>query len=151
LPPVAGHLTTFDVRPILARGEHPLDEALRLVDAMAPGDELELFAPFEPRPLMERLRGRGCEVTAELHQEVWVVRAGKGGLLPLLELSDLPAPEPMERALEAVAALAQGAVLLARLPRHPVLLLEQLRARGVASETALRPDGTAVLWARRAS
>lgn len=140
----------MDVRPVIARGEHPLADALAIAQALEPLGVLELIAPFEPRPLMSKLREAGCEV-ASAHQPdgTWLVRAGKERLVPLEELVELPAPEPLERALEACAALAPGAVFAAHLPRDPLLLKPHLEARGLRWEVASRPDGTAVLWVRR--
>lgn len=142
-------LCVLDVRPVLARGEHPLEEALAAAAALEEHGVLELVAPFEPRPLMAKLRGAGCEVASARQPDgTWLVRAGKGALAPLEELAELTPPEPLERVLEAVAALPPGAVLVAHLPRDPLLLKPQLEARGLAWQVALRPDRSAVLWVR---
>jgi uncharacterized protein (DUF2249 family) len=139
----------MDVRPVIARGEHPLVEVLAAADAMEPLEVLELIAPFEPRPLMARLRDVGCEVVSQRQDDgTWLVRAGKGQLPPLEELTLLPAPEPLERVLESVSGLQPGAVFTAHLPRDPLLLKPHLDSRGLAWRVALRPDGSAVLWVR---
>lgn len=143
-------LLVLDVRPTLARGAHPLVEVLAAADALAPQGVLELIAPFEPRPLMAKLRERGCEVTSHLEPDgTWLVRAGHPRLAPLMPLAHLPAPEPMEQVLHAAARLAPGEVVTAHLPRDPQLLKPELSARGLTWCTAPRPDGTAVLWMRR--
>ena len=49
--------------------------------------------------------------------------------LPLLDLRDLPAPEPLVRALLAVEALAPGAALRVLTPMFPQPLLDVLRKR----------------------
>jgi len=143
-------LEVLDVRPVIAKGEHPLAEVMTIAQALEPNGVLELIAPFEPRPLMARLRDAGCEVTSQ-HQPdgTWLVRAGKDHLAPLEELTLLPAPEPLERVLEASARLLPGAVFTAHLPRNPALLTPHLEARGLRWKVAERPDGTAVVWVKR--
>jgi len=49
----------LDVRPLLARGEEPFTSIRRAVDALRPGDRLELIAPFLPSPLIEKLGSEG--------------------------------------------------------------------------------------------
>lgn len=150
MPPVMTTLlSVIDLRPRIARGEHPIGEVLAAAGSLAPGGVLELVAPFEPRPMLERLRALGCEVTAtSMPDGSWVVRVAHGSLPPLHELSDLPPPEPLEHALAACAGLAPGEIYCARLPRTPAMLLPQLDARGLEWRTAERPDGTAVIWVR---
>lgn len=139
----------LDVRPVIARGEHPLLEALAAAGALEERGVLELIAPFEPRPLMAKLRDAGCEVvSAQQADGSWLVRAGKGSLPPLAEYAELTPPEPLERVLEAVSLLPPGAVFVAHLPRDPLLVRPQLEARGLAWQVALRPDRSAVLWVR---
>ncbi len=143
------HLAVLDLRPLLARGEHPIALVLGAADALAPDGVLELVAPFEPRPLAEKLRMRGCTVSAiAMADGTWVVRAARGALPPLEELSELEPPEPLGRVLTACSALAPGTVYCARLPRVPALLFPELDARGLEWRVAERPDGTAVLWVR---
>lgn len=55
--------------------------------------------------------------------------------LPLLDLRDLPAPEPLVRALLAVEALAPGGALRVLTPMFPQPLLDVLRSRGVGYST----------------
>lgn len=110
---------------------------------------LEVFAASEPGPLMDELRARGFVVSAAPHDGGWLVRAGKGALPALEDLTELEAPEPMHRVLHALAGLAPGAVFLARLPHRPAPLLPLLDARGATYEVALRPDGSALLWLSR--
>ena len=58
-----------------------------------------------------------------------------------LDLRDLPAPEPLLRALAAVDALAAGAVLCVLTPIRPEPLLEQLRSRRLAYSIAAHAGG----------
>lgn len=53
---------SFDARPMLERGGHPLDRVLQDVGELAPGEVLELITPFVPAPLIDIVRARGLEV-----------------------------------------------------------------------------------------
>ncbi len=57
--PMPTKFKRLDVRPLLARGEMPLPEIRRQVDALGSGHGLLLLAPFPPAPLVELLRGEG--------------------------------------------------------------------------------------------
>jgi DUF438 domain-containing protein/uncharacterized protein (DUF2249 family) len=57
--PAMSPTRTFDARPYLARGEHPKDQVLASLDALAPGETLELVTPFPPAPLVEAAVTRG--------------------------------------------------------------------------------------------
>lgn len=66
---------TFDIRPLLARGEEPFTAIRAKVDAMAPGEALLLIAPFMPAPLVELLRGEGFQSSIERRSDGgWAVR-----------------------------------------------------------------------------
>ena len=52
-------MTTLDVRPLMAAGKEPFDAIMSVVEGLKPGEELELFAPLDPRPLYEVLAARG--------------------------------------------------------------------------------------------
>lgn len=69
-------------------------------------------------------------------------------LPPLLDLRDLPAPEPLVHALRAIDALAPGAALRVLTPMHPKPLLDLLRTRGVGFSTAACAGGgcTVTVW-----
>jgi len=67
----------------------------------------------------------------------------------VLDLRDLEAPEPLQRILEACAALAPGASLAARTPRYPEMLLPQLERRGLAWRVVEEPDGSGLVRVRR--
>ncbi len=60
-----------------------------------------------------------------------------------LDLRHLPAPQPMERILEALDALAPGAVLVALTPFRPAPLLPMLQDWGYAFTVEDTPDGHA--------
>jgi len=56
---------TFDVRPLLARGDEPFGLIRRRVDSLAPGQGLTVIAPFLPAPLIEMLKSEGFSTTME--------------------------------------------------------------------------------------
>lgn len=56
----------FDVGPMLARGEEPFGPIMTRVGRLQPEDELMLYSPFLPSPLIERLRARGYDAEPEL-------------------------------------------------------------------------------------
>lgn len=58
-------MATLDVRPILARGEEPFDTIMETVATLEPGEQLELFAPFEPVPLFSVLGAQGFQHQAQ--------------------------------------------------------------------------------------
>src|SRR5512135_215330 len=58
--------TTFDVREMLAAGEHPVAKVMDDIRHLEPGEIYELLAPFLPAPLIDKATGLGA-----LH---WVVR-----------------------------------------------------------------------------
>ena len=63
----------------------------------------------------------------------------------MLDLRDLPPPEPLERILDAVADLPAGDRLKVRLPMEPVLLYPMLRTMGMAWERQSGEGGEVVL------
>ena len=68
------------------------------------------------------------------------------GDAPIVDLSDLEPPEPMQRVLEALSRLEPGCVFVARMPRYPRLLPDKLRKRGGCRWTIEeQADGTAIL------
>lgn len=77
------------------------------------------------------------QTTSSLHE-----RAGEG-VLPELDLRDLPAPEPMQRALQAADALRQGQSVVVLTPLVPVPLLDALASRGLQTTVSEQPGGGA--------
>jgi hypothetical protein len=70
----------FDADAMLATGEHPLGRMRRAVDALAPGEIVELTSSFRPEPLIEAFRRAGFLVhSAELEpgrHATFITRAG---------------------------------------------------------------------------
>jgi uncharacterized protein (DUF2249 family) len=69
-------------------------------------------------------------------------------LTPLLDLRALPAPEPMERVLDALDGIEDGAELRVLLAREPHPLYGILARTGWRWRTAWRDDGCLVVIAR---
>ncbi|MBF0623506.1 MAG: DUF2249 domain-containing protein [Magnetococcales bacterium] len=63
----------------------------------------------------------------------------------ILDVSNLPAPEPLRRILERTALLRPGESLTVHHSRVPCLLYTRLAERGLAVTTDPRPDGPVVL------
>jgi len=65
---------TFDVRPLLARGEDPLQQIRARVDALTQGQGLTIIAPFMPSPLIELLKSEGFNTAMEHRRDgAWVI------------------------------------------------------------------------------
>ena len=60
-----------------------------------------------------------------------------------LDLRHLPAPEPMQRALDAIETLLPGQSLSVLTPLLPTPLLEMLSARGLLTVVSPLPGGAA--------
>jgi hypothetical protein len=118
--------------------------------ALDPSGVLEVHRAREPERLVAALRERGlASGMSPTSGGAPVVRVGRQLLPPVEDLTELEPCLPLERALLGVSELAPGAVYMALLPRYPRLLLPHLDARRVQWRIEARPDGTAVLWARR--
>ena len=77
------HFKTLDVGALLDAGREPFPEIRRSIDALRPGEGLELIAPFLPSPLIEMLGSEGFE--HELDHEpdgAWVTRFWRGSPVP---------------------------------------------------------------------
>ncbi len=145
----APRLSALDVRPQLAQGEEPFADIQARLAALSPGDVLLLEATFRPRPLLSLLARQGHGVHGlQLDKAHHVVLVRLGGPLDLLEVSDLPAPEPLEATLRAAAALQPGASLVARTPRVARFLAERLPDLGVDGALVELADGSglALIW-----
>ena len=64
---------TFDVRPVIARGQEPFAQIRAQVDSLRPGQGLSVIAPFLPSPLIEKLSAEGFQSRVERQPEgSWV-------------------------------------------------------------------------------
>jgi uncharacterized protein (DUF2249 family) len=129
----------LDVRPIVAARGAPLGAILAALDALPPGGALRLIAPFEPVPLYAKLAAMGFDhTTRERDDGAWEILFTPRRAAPepvLLDLRALEPPEPLRRALETLAALPAGGVLIALTRFRPVHLFSILDERGLAWET----------------
>ena len=66
-------------------------------------------------------------------------------MLHMLDVTDLPPPEPLERVLDALADLPDGDSLKVRLPMEPVLLYPMLRSMGMKWERRTGEGGAVEL------
>lgn len=62
---------TIDVRPIIKRGERPMDEILQRCSTLKEGEILLLETDFTPSPLIEILRGKAYELWSN-EQECYI-------------------------------------------------------------------------------
>jgi uncharacterized protein (DUF2249 family) len=140
----------LDVRPILAAGTDPLQAILAALGGVAPDGMLQVVAPFRPAPLLALLSSRGyrCEARED-SPGTWAVEIRGPAAPEVLDFRDLEAPGPLEHVLRHTAALPAGGVLLARVPRMPMLLLPRLTERGLVATPCAQPDGSALLHVRK--
>lgn len=67
-------MALIDVREDIAAGREPFARIMAAVQALAADEDLELVAPFEPKPLYEAMDQRGfAHETAEEPGGVWRV------------------------------------------------------------------------------
>ena len=55
----------LDVREEIRQGGEPFQRIMTAVNGLQPGQELELWAPFEPKPLFGVLAGMGFQHEAQ--------------------------------------------------------------------------------------
>ncbi|NOY89692.1 MAG: DUF2249 domain-containing protein [Deltaproteobacteria bacterium] len=150
--PARAQLLALDVRPILAEGQDPLGAIEQRLAELAPDGALLVTAPFAPHPLMRLLEERHFRLTLEERREgVFSLLICAPDAPELLDLSELPAPEPFEAVLAAVAGLGDDASMLFRVPQMPNLLLPRLAERGFECRVAEHEDGAVLLHVERAS
>jgi uncharacterized protein (DUF2249 family) len=145
----------LDVREDLRQGREPFSRIMGAVAALGGDEVLCLRATFEPVPLFSVMAKRGFDHAAEQlaadDWRVWFYRnaGGDGGAAATLAATARPAdsqaagpgeivldvrglepPEPMQRTLEALEQLPDGAALVQVNVRVPHFLLPILRERG---------------------
>jgi uncharacterized protein (DUF2249 family) len=168
---------SLDVREDIRNGREPFSKIIRALDMLESGQQLLLKAPFEPVPLFSVLTRRGfAHRTREIGAGAWEVTisraasdsAGRGvqgacvvqedgggcapgGLDGIIEVDarGLEPPQPLVTILEAVAALPEHRILLARTDRRPMHLYPELEARGFAGRTEEQSDGSFITHIRR--
>lgn len=154
--PVAAEL---DVRPLIARGEEPFGEIMRVARQVPAGQMFRLRAPFAPIPLYDVLTKQGFAASArQLGPDDWEVaflRTGEPArqqsaapAAPLsalnwdapnatvdIDVSELVPPEPLVKILQALEALPPGAALRVHHVRRPIHLYPRLDELGCGYET----------------
>lgn len=150
----------LDVRPILRAGGEPFATIMAVLEQLAPGQGLRLYAPFKPVPLFQVMANRGfTHEAAEIEDGDWEVRFRPGAAVAApaafapadnwpepsvhLDNRELLPPEPMVRILAAAENLGPGQTLSALLRREPVFLFPELTKRGHQWRGGFTPDGTA--------
>jgi hypothetical protein len=113
-------------------------------DPRDPGD------PDEPGDLLGTLAASGVLAQArQTARGAWSLLLQRAGSPPLMDLSDLEAPLPLETILEAAAALEPGECLFARTPCYPHPLLSMLDRRGLDWQAAETRDANGLVFAGR--
>lgn len=154
-------LVTLDVRDDIRRGQEPFAKIMTAVKGLRPGQALLLRNVFEPVPLYQILGKKGLDHWTECRgpEDWWITfypapgktespspppaegavavsaPAPSSGAEVVVDARGLEPPQPMQRVLEALAALPGGATLLARTDRRPMLLYPKLEERGYDYET----------------
>jgi len=123
---------------------------MQQLQALAEGCLLEIEFGFDPSDLLDELEERGAHAQLEkIARRRWMLLLQPPGERELLDLCDLEAPLPMERLLEAAAALRPGEALVARTPCFPRPLLAQLDRRELDWEMAEAADASGLVWVGR--
>lgn len=69
----------LDARPLRAQGIHPVEEVLRDLAALAPGDAYELVTPHVPGPILEKAAAIGVRgSTAQVGPDEFVTTFTRG-------------------------------------------------------------------------
>ncbi len=59
----------FDARPVINAGEHPMKEVFRRIGQLKDNHILKLITAFEPTPLIDMAKGRGCLVWSQKEKD----------------------------------------------------------------------------------
>lgn len=140
-------LRALDARPILKGGEDPLQSILAQLES-TDGGILQLLVPFLPKPLLALLKRRGCTAAHREDEGLFIVDIHSTQVV-VHDLTLLEAPEPMVRVLAAAEQLTDGEIFVARLPRVPHPLMDELKRRNYINEILESPDGLALVLVRR--
>jgi Uncharacterized conserved protein (DUF2249) len=99
-----------------------------------------MVSHMEMSPRLERRR-------VQLRQII--THGGPVDGVELLDLRELPAPEPFEQALLTASALVAGQGVVVWTPRVPRLLFPALAERGLLHVVEACDDGTALVYIER--
>lgn len=145
----------LDVRGMIEEGNDPFETVVSAFDRLADGESFTLVAPFDPKPLIAFLTRRGA--SAELLQSERgdvryritsnPQRKAEEKICPhlradgVLDLRNLPPPEPMVHFLEVFEKSAAGSSVVALLSRAPGHLIKMLEQRGFPVKLEEQEDG----------
>lgn len=158
-------LHQLDLRPALAKGEHPLSLIIEALAATHAQGLLELLAPFEPRPLLSLLASRGAQVqvarvdervapalapksdaSEESKRHLFRLWIQKGAETEFLDLHEAGDAEVVKQLCQRALCLAPGGALLAVTWSSAQRALElSLREKGLLFRTR-RGVGGDTLW-----
>ncbi len=148
----------LDVRAVIAKGGDPFRLILSTTQELADDEALHLIVGFEPRPLFMVMSSMGRAAHVEQRDgvfHVWFYKSGRpasAAAAPTpapraalkepveLDVRGLEPPQPMIRVLETLTELGDGAQLLVRHHREPVLLYDKLELRGYAARATKRAE-----------
>ena len=117
------------------------------LQALPKGCVLEIEIRFDPSGFLDDIARRGAQARVQkIARRRWALFLLPAGEVELMDLSELEAPLPMERILEAAALLRPGEALIALTPCFPRPLLAQLDRRGLDWEASEAADGSGLVW-----
>lgn len=145
-----GKLRVLDLRDVVeAHDTDPPDVADAIEQMLAPDGMTEIITSQRPLWWNQRLSASGYAVESRISGDLHIMRVARPCLPAFDDLTGLEPPLPLERVLEACAALAPGQVYTAWLPRRPMMLFAHLEARGLSWEVHEHPNRHATLWVRK--
>lgn len=122
----------LDVRPLLDKGIEPFPAIMEAKTRLVAGQSFVLTAPFDPKPLYGLFEAEGFSVEAkQLSGGAWEIHftpeAGANGQsVRELDVRFLEPPGPLQKSLEALAALGRNQKLVLHTRFRPVHLFEQI-------------------------
>lgn len=151
-------IISFDVRPILNSNVDPLQDILKEIKSLQPGQVLKIINTFEPTPLMSLLKKQGFESFADRISDDLVetyfykkeqsftgttseqkpkdnsdwdeILRKYEGRIQNVDIRQLEMPQPMLTILDELDKLPNGYALSVHHKRIPVFLLPELNERG---------------------
>jgi uncharacterized protein (DUF2249 family) len=153
-----GRIQELDVRPVLERGDDPLQLIMKAIHTLPTDHALKLINSFEPTPLVVLLKKKGYgywhEWISEKTIHCYFYFAGKPGSkettaktaltspnnwndvlagfnerIKQIDVRALEMPQPMLTILEELKNLAAGYVLYVYHKRVPVYLIDELKSK----------------------
>jgi uncharacterized protein (DUF2249 family) len=163
----------FDARELIAAGEEPLSDILRVARAVLPGEGLRVINSFPPEPLLDLLARRGFRGWIEALPDRYEARflrfaasatddetlpepaegpAATADARPFvvrIDVRGLKPPEPMMRILSTLAGLNARQRLYVFHERIPRFLLPELAEQNYVVQMRERGEGDLRLLIRR--